>query len=402
MSGGTAARDRIERQHTERERTEREQAGGEQAERERAERERAERERAEQQRTEQQRTERQRAEHERTAEAIRAGDQGTFTELATRHRHELHVHCYRMLGSLTEAEDMVQETLLRAWDRRQSFQGRSGFRAWLYRIATNVCLDDLARRRRRTVAAAGSDGGPARSATAEVTWLQPCPDRLLDLAAPAGTEPETAAIGRETIELAFLAAIQHLPPRQRAVLVLRDAAGLPAQETAETLEMSVASVKSALQRARATLREHLPGERTEWQAATGPTAAERALLDRFVTACRNADLPALTALLHEDACQSMPPAHLVFTGREAILAMWRPVLEGESAWGAWHSVPLALNRQPAAVNYVRRPGDAEYSAVNIDVLRIEHGVITGITTFGPEVLPLAGLPLTLDPANAEL
>ncbi|ANW22254.1 RNA polymerase subunit sigma-70 [Streptomyces clavuligerus] len=341
------------------------------------------------------------AEDQRTAEAIRAGDQSAFGELAARHRHELHVHCYRMLGSFTEAEDMVQETLLRAWDKRTTFEGRSGFRAWLYRIATNACLDTLARRRRRTTAAVDSGGGPAASVAAEVTWLQPCPDRLLDLAAPAAAEPETAAIGRETIELAFLAAIQHLPPRQRAVLVLRDAAGLPAQETADTLEMSVPSVKSALQRARATLREHLPEKRTDWNAATGPTPAERALLDRYVAACRRSDLPALTALLHEDARQCMPPAHLVFSGREAILDMWRPVLEGEGSWGVWYSRTLEVNRQPAAVNYVRRPGAERYTAVNIDVLRIENGLITDITTFGPELLPAAGLSATLDPADLD-
>ncbi|MER6916923.1 RNA polymerase subunit sigma-70 [Streptomyces sp. NPDC000594] len=340
-------------------------------------------------------------ERERTAEAIRGGDERTFGELAARHRHELQVHCYRMLGSFTEAEDMVQETLLRAWDKRTSFQGHSGFRAWLYRIATNACLDTLAARRRRTVPAVDSAGGPARSAAAEVTWLQPYPDRLLDLAAPAGDGPEAAAIGRETIELAFLAAIQHLPARQRAVLVLRDAAGLPARETAETLEMSVASVKSALQRARATLRERLPQNRTDWTAATGPTAAERALLDRYVAACRRADLPALAELLHEDAVQCMPPAHLVFSGRAAILDLWRPVLEGEEAWGEWHCRPLEVNRQPAVLNYVRRPGEPRHTAVNIDVLRIEHGLITAITTFGPELSAALGLPSTLTPEEID-
>ncbi|MFF8956626.1 RNA polymerase subunit sigma-70 [Streptomyces sp. NPDC014894] len=323
------------------------------------------------------------------AEAIRSGGEEVFAELSERYRHELRVHLYRMLGSFTEAEDLVQETLLRAWRKRADFAGRSTFRAWLYGIATRVALDAPASpaRRREPAAAMDASGGPAESATAEVTWLEPFPDGLLDAAAPADGGPEAVAIARETIELAFLAAIQHLPPRQRAVLILRDVVGRPAQETAETLEMSVASVKSALQRARATLRERLPARRAEWRAATAPSESERALLARYVAASRSADLAALGALLREDARQTMPPARLVFEGRAAILDMWRPVLEGESAWGEWRSAGLSLNRQPAAAHRVRRPGSRVFTPVNIDVLRIEDGLIVEITTFGPELLP---------------
>ncbi|MET9296740.1 RNA polymerase subunit sigma-70 [Streptomyces sp. NPDC003077] len=331
---------------------------------------------------------------ERTARAVRAGDEAVFTELAEAHRHELRVHCYRMLGSFTDAEDLVQEALLRAWRKRDTFQGRSTFRAWLYKIATNACLDalaDPARHRELAVAVDASGSAAARSTPAEVTWLQPYPDALLDLAAPAGGEPEAVAITRETIELAFLAAIQHLPPRQRAVLVLRDVLGWPAQQTAEALETSVPAVKSGLQRARATLRQHLPRRRAEWRAATAPTDEERALLRRYVDASRRADLSALAALLREDARQTMPPAHLVFDGRTAIVDMWRPVLEGEGAWGDWHAIPLTVNRQVAAVNYVRGPGETHHTAVNVDVLRVEDGLIAEITTFGPELLPAAGL-----------
>ncbi|MFI1867636.1 RNA polymerase subunit sigma-70 [Streptomyces jumonjinensis] len=329
---------------------------------------------------------------EPSAEVIRAGDESAFTELASRYRHELRVHLYRMLGSFTEAEDLVQETLLRAWRKRADFAGRSTFRAWLYAIATRAALDVLASpaRTREVAMAVDSAGAPASSALAEVAWLQPYPDELLDLAAPDGGDPEAVAIARETIELAFLAAIQHLPPRQRAVLILRDVAGWSAAETAGSLEMSVASVKSALQRARATMRERLPGRRAEWGAATAPSESERALLRRYVTASQQGELSALAALLREDARQTMPPDRLVFDGRAAILDLWRPVLEGEEAWGEWRSVPLAVNRQPAAANYLRRPGEAVFTAVNIDVLRIEDGLIAEITTFGPELLSALG------------
>ncbi|MCY9786069.1 RNA polymerase subunit sigma-70 [Nocardiopsis sp. EMB25] len=321
-------------------------------------------------------------------------DDATFTEHAERHRHELRVHCYRMTGSFTEAEDMVQEALLRAWRNRASFEGRSTFRAWLYRIATNVCLDALARRGPRR---APNATAPSASPFTGVTWLQPYPDELLDRAAPEEEGPEARAVARETVELAFLATLQHLPPRQRAVLILRDVVGWTADHTASALEMTVPSVKSALQRARATLRDVLPPRRAEWGPATAPSEEERAVLRRFVAASQNADLEGLAALLREDARQTMPPASLVYDGRAAILDMWRPVLTGDGAWGSWISVPVAANRRPAAVNYVRAPGEDAYTAVNLDVLRIEDGRIAEITTFGPEILPAFGLPLTREP-----
>ncbi|WP_234445239.1 RNA polymerase subunit sigma-70 [Streptomyces rimosus] len=332
--------------------------------------------------------------------AVRDGDEEAFARLAERYRHELRVHCYRMLGSFTDAEDLAQEALLRAWRKRRSFEGRATFRAWLYRIATNACLDALAgpARSREIAVAVDGTGAAKRSAPAEVTWLQPYPDALLDLAAPADGGPEAAAIARETIELAFLAAIQHLPPRQRAVLILRDVVGLPAAETAGMLDLSTAAVKSALQRARATLREQLPERRADWgRGATGPSGPERALLQRFVAASQAADIAALAALLREDVRQTMPPAHLVFDGRTAVIAMWRAALEGDQAWGDWYAVPVAVNRQPAVANYVRLPGAPAYTAVNIDVLRVEDGRIAEITTFAPDLLPALGLPDSVAP-----
>jgi RNA polymerase sigma-70 factor (ECF subfamily) len=329
---------------------------------------------------------------------VRSGGAAEFAHLAERHRRELRVHCYRMMGSYADAEDLVQETLLRAWRKRADFAGRSTFRAWLYRIATNACLDalDSPARRREVVAAADSGGGPADHAAAELPWLQPIPDSALD--SGDADSPEGVTIARETVELAFLAAIQHLPARQRAVLILRDAAGLPAADTAAALDMSVASVKSALQRARATLRDRLPERRSEWARSVRPSAEERALLDRYVEASSRADLPALTALLRADARQAMPPAHLVFDGRAAILGMWSAAL-ADPVWGAWHCVPLTANRQPACATYARRAGAELFTAVNVDVLRIEGGAIAEITTFGPEVLPAFGLPLEAAPAD---
>ncbi|WP_188188134.1 RNA polymerase subunit sigma-70 [Nonomuraea sp. SYSU D8015] len=323
-------------------------------------------------------------------EAVRAGDRAGFGELVEAYRHELHVHCYRMLGSYTDAEDMVQETLLRAWRRRETFEGRATLRAWLYRIATNACLDLLSgpTRSREVAAGAGSEPG---SPFTEVPWLQPYPDRALDLAV---SDPDAVTVARETIELAYLAAIQHLPPRQRAVLILRDVAGWSAEETSGALELSVAAVKSALQRARATLRLHLPQRRSQWGPASPPSEEERAVLRRYMDASVEGDLAALTALLREDARQTMPPASLVYDGRVAILDMWRPHLVGPEAW-EWKALATYANRQPALANYGRRPGETSYIAVNVDVLRIEDGLIAEITTFGTELHAAFGLPETL-------
>jgi RNA polymerase sigma-70 factor (TIGR02960 family) len=336
-----------------------------------------------------------RAADDAIAAAIRAGDRETFARLAERHRYELQVHCYRMLGSFTDAEDMVQETLLRAWRKRESFQGQSTFRAWMYRIATNACLDALASPARAREVTMTATAGAARSPLAEVSWLQPYPDQLLDQVAPGDDEPDVMVVAKETIELAFLATIQHLPPRQRAVLILRDVLGWPAPETATTLELSVAAVKSALQRARSTLREQLPERRSEWGPSTRPTGAERAVLRRYIEATEQADVSALAALLREDARQAMPPANLLYDGRRAILDMWTPVMVGPDAWGDWRALPTTANRQPAVANYVRRHGEPRFLPVNLDVLRIEDGLIAEITTFDPALLPAFGLPARL-------
>jgi RNA polymerase sigma-70 factor (TIGR02960 family) len=315
-------------------------------------------------------------------EAAKAGDEAAFAELVGHYRRELHVHCYRMLASFEEAEDAVQETFLRAWRRRDSFQGGPGFRAWLYRIATNACLDALRSRRRRV---------PELHSFAEVPWLQPYPDRLLDELAPSDTQPDAVVVTRETIELAYLAVIQLLPPRQRAVLLLRDVLGWSAREAAATLDMTVAAANSALQRARATLRARLPARPSEW-SGSAPTEEERLLLEGFIDAHERADAAAAAALVREDIRVTMPPHPWCFDGLAAI----RPLLEqGLTEPGEWRLVPTRANRQPTAATYLRAWGDTEFRAFKFDVLRIEGGRIVEITTFDATLFPAFGLPPAL-------
>ena len=330
--------------------------------------------------------------------ASQAGDGGAFAQLAERHRGELEVYCYRMLGSLEDAEDVVQEVLVRAWRKRATFQGRASFRAWLYRIATNACLDELDRRPRRVLAqqvvpAADPNATPLPSA--DLPWLQPIPDSVLDAAVATDAGPAEATIAKETIELAFLAAIQYLPPRQRAVLILRDALGWSATETATLVDTSVAAVNSALQRARGTLKNHLPGGRLEWAAGADPDAEERRLLQSYVEAWERADVTALVALLREDVRLAMPPSPTWFQGREAVATFLErfPLADGGPAHPR---VPTRANRQPAFGMYIRREGESETRAFAIEVLRIQDGLIAEIDYFlAPELFPAFGLAPTL-------
>jgi RNA polymerase sigma-70 factor (ECF subfamily) len=331
-----------------------------------------------------------------------AGEEPALAAALERHRRELRVHCYRMVGSYEDAEDLVQETMLRAWRGREGFEGRASLRSWLYRIATNVCLDHLAARPRRPVRrgdptlAAGDR--TARARPLEIPWLQPFPDAELDArepAAPDDLEPEAIVVERETIELTFIVALQALTPRQRAVLLLRDLLGWSQPDTAAALGVTAATVKTALQRARPALRAKLPARRTEWIAGTRPTDEERRLLARFISASENADIPALRALLREDAWQTMPPYREWFRGREAMLEMWSAAMTGPDAMGEWRALPAAANRQPAVANYVRPPGEKVYRASNLDVLRVEEGQIAEITTFEGRLFPHFGLPAEL-------
>ncbi|MER7213257.1 RNA polymerase subunit sigma-70 [Streptosporangium sp. NPDC000239] len=314
-----------------------------------------------------------------------------FAERMQEHRRELHVHCYRMLGSFDDAEDLVQETFLRAWRGRGTLREESGLRAWLYRIATNVCLDHLRAHPRhpqpRPAPAIEADPGLEPPVSGAVPWLQPYPDTLLDAA--------EEVVDRETIELAFLVAIQHLPPRQRAVLILRDVLGWSAQETAVSLELTVAAVKSALQRARPVLREHLPARRLDWTAPAESVPEDQAVLRRYVEALEKADPSALAEVLRADVWQTMPPAPIWLLGRTAFLASWTPAMVGPEAWGDWRVVATRANRQPAAAAYLRRPGETVFSPSWMGVLRVEDGLVTQITTYGDEVFPRFGLPSSL-------
>ena len=231
---------------------------------------------------------RSRFETEAVVAAATAGDESAFSELVTRHRHELQVHTYRMLGSYEDSEDLAQETLLRAWHWRESFRGRSSFRTWLFRIATNACLTALERRTRRVQ----TDCGPA------VRRIGRQSDTALEGIASTEAGPEADVAVKETIELAFLAAIQHLPPRQRAVFFLH-VLGWSAKETAELFETSVASVRSSLQRARATLRRHLPAHPLEWAPAREPTQEERRSLQCYLDAAERGDADAVAAMVHD-------------------------------------------------------------------------------------------------------
>jgi RNA polymerase sigma-70 factor (ECF subfamily) len=343
--------------------------------------------------------------------AARGGDESAFATLVERHRRELRVHCYRMLGSFDESEDLVQETFLRAWRKIRGFEGRSTVRAWLYRIATNACLDALNGRTGRVLphhVAAPSDPADALPPRPDIGWLQPFPDRLLepdrrwDPVAPSEAQPDAVLVARETIELAFLAAIQHLPPRQRAALILRDVLGWPARQTAELLNGSVASVNSAVQRARTTLKEHLPERRLEWAPSTEPTAQERAVLRRYMDAVERADLAAVADLLAEEVRTTMPPYPMWFQGRDAVVAALAAGWDAESPGyvGRFRTVPTRANRQPAVATYVRRPDEPAFRAFAIAVPRIEEGRILEITAFhDPGLFPAFALPLTLPPAH---
>jgi RNA polymerase sigma-70 factor (ECF subfamily) len=309
------------------------------------------------------------------------------------HRVELTAYCYRMLGSPFEAEDAVQETLIRAWRSFDKFEGRAALRSWLYRIATNVCLDMLNGRERRALP---MDLGPAREPDAallntrpEATWIQPTPDGLV---VPEG-DPAEVAVARETIRLAFVAALQHLPPRQRAVLILREVLRWKATEVAELLETSVASVNSALQRARALLEA---SNVTATDTVPSVDGADAELLARYVDAFERYDMDALTSLIHEDATQSMPPYDLWLSGRDDILA-WM-VGPGAGCRGSRVIPALAANGAPAFGQYRTSPTGEGHEPWALQVLETSGGRIVGFTFFldTEALFPLFGLPLRLE------
>jgi RNA polymerase sigma-70 factor (ECF subfamily) len=330
------------------------------------------------------------SEQQAEADTARVVDAASFAAKVEPHRKELQLHCYRMLGSFEDSEDLVQETFLRAWRARASFEGRSSFRAWLYKIATNACLDALQRRPRAPAQAGGE------RPVAEVPWLQPYPDDLLEGVASREDEPDAQVVARETIELAFIAAIQLLPPRQRVALIARDVLGWSAAESAELLDVSVAALNSALQRARATMRERLPRGRLDWAPDTDPTEEERALVERYVEASEQGDPAAMVQLMREDAFFAMPPQPLSVVGSKAIVDSWVEGGFGDEMWGVLKCVHVKANKQPAVAFYVRRPGESDYLPLALDVLRIEDGALAEVIAFPLEpLLEALDLPPTL-------
>jgi RNA polymerase sigma-70 factor (ECF subfamily) len=324
-------------------------------------------------------------------DAIRAGDEAAFGRAVGRHQRELQVHCYRMLGSFEEARDLTQETFLRAWTGRSTFRGDSSLRAWLYRIATNACLDFLAKHTREPL---GSDGPPVR-----VPWLQPYPDDVMLDGVAAEPTPDTVAVANETVELAFLAALQHLSPNERAVLILRDVLGWSAPEAAEALGVSVGAVTSRLQRARVTMRAHLPERRADWRAATEP-GAQLAVVRQFMAALERADDDAIAALLHEDvlvahqggAGGNADAAPVWYSGRATVIEGWAPILHGPHAQDL-RFVLTRANNAPAYGVYARAAGSSgPFEPFAFSVVRIEDGQIIELTTFGVEMVAAFGLP----------
>jgi RNA polymerase sigma-70 factor (ECF subfamily) len=303
-------------------------------------------------------------------------DQQAFGAMVEPHRRELQAHCYRMLGSVQDAEDMVQETFLRAWRRRETFEGRASLRAWLYKIATNVCLDTLEKRPRRAVPmtrqGVSTLDEPIPPSVMEPIWLEPYPDELLPA---ADYNPERRISERESITMAFIAALHLLPPRQRAVLIMRDVLDWQASEVADLLEMTVPAVKSALHRARSTLATQAVGE----VAARSLDEAAQQQLDDYVRAWEMADVNTLLALLKENATFSMPPIPSWYQGRDSIGGLVAKTVFSGEAQGRWRLVATRANRQVAFGLY-RRDENA-YVPYGIQVLTFDGGLIADITTF---------------------
>jgi RNA polymerase sigma-70 factor, ECF subfamily len=337
-------------------------------------------------------------------EAARQGDAQQFGELTEPYRRELQVHCYRILGSLHEAEDMVQETMLKAWKRLGTYEGRASFRAWLYKIATNTCLDFLDQRRSRRLLPL--DVSPASDPTAsilppaaEMTWLEPFPDEWLRDTRAAN--PEARYTDSESISLSFMTALQYLPPRQRAVLIVRDVLEFSANETAEVLEMTVSSANSALHRARKTLSQNYQN-RPQSSSRSLTDERSRWLLDHFVQAWESADVEGLVALLKEDAILAMPPSPSWYQGQEAIGRFVAATVFGDDgmfggkAFHRWRLVPTRANGSAAFALYQRYETN-QSQAFGLLALRYDGAGLTRIISFiDPSLPPRFGLPVKLD------
>jgi RNA polymerase sigma-70 factor (ECF subfamily) len=315
-------------------------------------------------------------------ERAKAGDEGAFAGIVEAHRGELHAHCYRMLGSIHDAEDAVQDAMLRAWRGLSRFEGRSSVRSWLYSIATNTCLDQIAKRPKRVLPI---DYGPATDPhvgpgepLVESVWIEPYPDEILGIedgpAAPAASYER-----RESVELAFIAALQHLPANQRAVLILREVLGFSAKEVAETLDTTVASVNSALQRARAAVEERVPEQSQQATLRALGDDAVREVVDRYVDAWERGDVQAFASMLAENATFAMPPLASWYRGREAI-AGWATGWPLSGAW-RWRAIRTTANGQPALGFYAWSEDDQNYRPFALNVLTLQGTQVSDVTAF---------------------
>ena len=335
--------------------------------------------------------------------AARRGDEVAFGELIEPHRAELHAHCYRMLGSVHDADDALQEALLRAWRALPRFQGRSSLRTWLYRIATNVCLDAIAKRPKRVLPIdygppTPPEVGEAERPLAEKLWIEPYPDEAIGIADGAAS-PEARFERREALELAFVAALQHLPPRQRAALVLRDVLGFSAKEAAEALETSVPSVNGALQRARAAVDERLPDQSQQATLRALGDRKLREIVERFADAFERGDIDAILALLAEDATFAMPPYPGWCRGREEVGRSW--LMPGGPAPRLRYAQARA-NGQLALGTYMIEPETGDYLPLALDVLALRGELISELIVFRtPSAFPRFELPERLPAGRSE-
>jgi len=328
--------------------------------------------------------------------AARGGDEEAFRRIVEPHRAELHAHCYRMLGSLHDAEDALQNVMLRAWRGLRRFEGRSATRAWLYKIATNVCLDAIGKRPKRVLpidyappARTGDDPGEPLS---ESVWVEPYPDERLGLE-DGHAAPEARYEQREAVELAFIAALQHLPPRQRAALILREVLGFSAREVAAALDTTVASVNSALQRARKAVDERLPEQSQQATMRSLGDERLRRVVEDFVDAFERGDIDAILNLLAEDATFTMPPYASWYRGREAIADSW--LMPGGPP-PRLRYVPTRANGQLALATYQLDRDEGGYVPIALDVLTLDGPRIADVTAFRmPEAFRSFGLPDTL-------
>ena len=328
-----------------------------------------------------------------------AGDGDAFGELVNPYRRELQVYCYRFLGSVTDAEDALQDTLLSAWQGLPGFEGRASIRTWLYRVATSRCLDALRSSRRRppvSPAAADMTGlePPEPTRLGELLWLEPYPDALLEGVADAAPGPEARYESMESISLAFVTALQLLPPRQRAAVILRDVLGFHAREAASILDTSEESVTSALKRARAALERHQRSSPGREPAPPPGSAAEQAVVDRFTAAFESADVAGLVALLTEDVWLTMPPLPLEYQGRD-LAAGFLTATAFRPGWTA-RLLPARANHQPAFGLYVRDPETGRFYTVGLMVLTLSGGDVCAMTRFDASTLPRFGLPAALE------